>query len=46
MQTLQNLMNTGENFEFGQAGGRIGLAVAHDGAIDDAIPIQKDGSPL
>ena len=45
LQFAAGFGRVGENFKLAQAGGRIGLAVAHQSAVDDAVAIQKDSAP-
>ena len=35
--------DTGEEFEFGEGGGRVGLAVADDLAVQGAVAVEEDG---
>ena len=42
LEAGQRRRRTGDNFQLGGGRGRIGLAIAHDGAVQDTVAIEKD----
>lgn len=44
LQSRARFGNTGENLEFGNRGGCVGLAVTDERAIDHAIAVEKNGA--
>ena len=43
-QRRKRLPDARQNLKFGDAGGRIGLAVAHEGAIEHPVAIEEHGA--
>src|ERR1700685_4521368 len=44
LEILQRLGNAGEDFQVFEFGGGEGLAIADDGAVDDAVAVEEDGA--